>query len=163
MKDHGIVDSGDTLKLGIGAMTAERWREFYHAMVAVGVYPAGVDVDQAYVTRIREPCRYRDKEINRGNPTSTQPGKSSVADQLLVRPLRCAVGVPSPLAARLISPKVGSTPERGEQLWRRELPAAPRSPLLRQAIGDKDFSYTHGIVSRHGVFLCRLQLDREPD
>jgi NitT/TauT family transport system substrate-binding protein len=51
MLDHGIVDSGDALKLGIGAMTAERWREFYQAMVAVDVYPAGVDVDQAYVTQ----------------------------------------------------------------------------------------------------------------
>ncbi len=51
MKDHGIVDSGDALKLGIGAMTAARWNAFYHTMVAVGVYPAGIDVDQAYVTQ----------------------------------------------------------------------------------------------------------------
>jgi NitT/TauT family transport system substrate-binding protein len=51
MLDHGIVDSGDALKLGIGAMTAERWRAFYNAMVGVGVYPAGVDVDQAYITQ----------------------------------------------------------------------------------------------------------------
>jgi NitT/TauT family transport system substrate-binding protein len=51
MKDHGIVDSGDALSLGIGAMTAARWAEFYHAMVAVGVYPDGIDVDQAYVTQ----------------------------------------------------------------------------------------------------------------
>jgi NitT/TauT family transport system substrate-binding protein len=50
MKEHGIVDSGDALTLGIGAMTAERWREFYRGMVAVGVYPAGIDVDHAYVT-----------------------------------------------------------------------------------------------------------------
>jgi NitT/TauT family transport system substrate-binding protein len=51
MKDHGIVDSGDALRLGIGAMTQARWNEFYHNMVAVGVYPAGIDVDKAYVTR----------------------------------------------------------------------------------------------------------------
>ena len=50
MKDHGIVDSGDSLKLGIGAMTPERWREFYQGMVAVGVYAPGIDVDRAYVT-----------------------------------------------------------------------------------------------------------------
>ncbi len=50
MKDHGIVDSGDALKLGIGAMTAERWSEYYRGMVAVGVYPDGIDVDRAYVT-----------------------------------------------------------------------------------------------------------------
>jgi NitT/TauT family transport system substrate-binding protein len=51
MLDHGIVDSGDAVTLGIGAMTAARWQAFYKAMVAVGVYPAGIDVDQAYVTR----------------------------------------------------------------------------------------------------------------
>jgi NitT/TauT family transport system substrate-binding protein len=50
MKQHGIVDSGDALTLGIGAMTAERWREFYRGMVGVGVYPDGIDVDRAYVT-----------------------------------------------------------------------------------------------------------------
>jgi hypothetical protein len=32
-------------------MTAARWQAFYRAMVAVGVYPAGIDVDQAYLTR----------------------------------------------------------------------------------------------------------------
>jgi NitT/TauT family transport system substrate-binding protein len=51
MLDHGIVDSGDALKVGIGAMTTARWQEFYKSMVAVGVYPAGIDVDQAYVTQ----------------------------------------------------------------------------------------------------------------
>jgi NitT/TauT family transport system substrate-binding protein len=51
MLDHGIVDSGDALKLGIGAMTAERWHAFYDSMAAVGVYPAGIDVDQAYLTQ----------------------------------------------------------------------------------------------------------------
>ncbi len=51
MLEHGIVDSGDALTQGIGAMTAARWREFYKEMVAVGLYPAGLDVDQAYDTR----------------------------------------------------------------------------------------------------------------
>ncbi len=50
MNEHGIVDSGDASTLGIGAMTAARWAEFYHAMVAVGVYPDGIDVTKAYVT-----------------------------------------------------------------------------------------------------------------
>ena len=50
MNEHGIVDSGDELNLGIGAMTPERWSEFYRGMVAVGVYPDGIDVDKAYVT-----------------------------------------------------------------------------------------------------------------
>ena len=30
MKEFGIVDSGDTLKLGIGAMTDQRWSDFYN-------------------------------------------------------------------------------------------------------------------------------------
>lgn len=48
MIEHGTVDSGDTLKQGIGAMTAERWKAFYQAMAAVGVYPKGLDVTKAY-------------------------------------------------------------------------------------------------------------------
>ncbi len=50
MKDHGIVDSGDALSLGVGAMTRERWAEYYNGMVAVGVYPPGLAIDKAYVT-----------------------------------------------------------------------------------------------------------------
>jgi len=48
MKEYGIVDSGDALKLGIGAMTAARWREFADTMVKAGVYPADLDVTKAY-------------------------------------------------------------------------------------------------------------------
>lgn len=48
MKEYGIVDSGDALKLGIGAMTAQRWREFADTMVKAGVYPADMDVSKAY-------------------------------------------------------------------------------------------------------------------
>jgi NitT/TauT family transport system substrate-binding protein len=48
MKEYGIVDSGDSLKLGIGAMTAARWREFADTMVKAGVYPADLDVSKAY-------------------------------------------------------------------------------------------------------------------
>ena len=36
---YGVVDSGDTQKLGIGAMTAPRWSAFYQSMAAVGVLP----------------------------------------------------------------------------------------------------------------------------
>ena len=44
MKTRDIVDSGDALKLGIGAMTDARWAEFYRSMADVGVYPKGLDV-----------------------------------------------------------------------------------------------------------------------
>jgi len=48
MKTHGIVQSGDAQKLGIGAMTAARWSAFYNSMADVGVYPKGLDVTRAY-------------------------------------------------------------------------------------------------------------------
>ncbi len=51
MIKHGTVDSGDTLKLGIGAMTDARWTAFYRTMSEVGVYPKGLDVTRAYTTQ----------------------------------------------------------------------------------------------------------------
>jgi NitT/TauT family transport system substrate-binding protein len=48
MLEYGIVDSGDALKLGIGAMTDARWKEFAATMVKAGVYPADIDVKKAY-------------------------------------------------------------------------------------------------------------------
>ena len=48
MKEYGIVDSGEALKLGIGTMNAARWREFADSMVKAGVYPADIDVTRAY-------------------------------------------------------------------------------------------------------------------
>lgn len=48
MKEYGIVDSGDTETLGVGAMTEERWRMFYDAMVEAGVYPNDLSVHSAY-------------------------------------------------------------------------------------------------------------------
>jgi NitT/TauT family transport system substrate-binding protein len=48
LKTHGILDSGDALASGIGAMTAERWAEFYQATSKAGVYPKGLDVTKAY-------------------------------------------------------------------------------------------------------------------
>lgn len=48
MIENGIVDSGDTLELGIGAMTAERSESFYNDMVEAGVLPAGLEFEKAY-------------------------------------------------------------------------------------------------------------------
>lgn len=48
MNERGIIRSGDALKLGIGAMSAERWKRFYDTMAGVGVFPKGIDVTQAY-------------------------------------------------------------------------------------------------------------------
>ena len=48
MREYGIVQSGDALTLGIGAMTDARWERFYQTMSAAGVFPAGVDIKKAY-------------------------------------------------------------------------------------------------------------------
>jgi NitT/TauT family transport system substrate-binding protein len=48
MNERGIVRSGDALKLGIGAMSADRWKRFYDTMADAGVFPKGIDVAQAY-------------------------------------------------------------------------------------------------------------------
>jgi NitT/TauT family transport system substrate-binding protein len=48
MKAHGILDSGDALTMGIGAMTAQRWADFYRTVSDAGVYPKGLDVTKAY-------------------------------------------------------------------------------------------------------------------
>ena len=51
MKARGIVDSGDALTMGIGAMTEARWKAFYESQVAVGVYKAGIDISKGYSTK----------------------------------------------------------------------------------------------------------------
>jgi NitT/TauT family transport system substrate-binding protein len=48
MNEKGIVRSGDALKLGIGAMTDERWKRFYDQMTEAGVFPPGIDYKKAY-------------------------------------------------------------------------------------------------------------------
>ncbi len=48
MKQYGIVDSGDALTMGIGAITDERMTDFFTKMVDVGVLPADLDYKQAY-------------------------------------------------------------------------------------------------------------------
>jgi NitT/TauT family transport system substrate-binding protein len=48
MNEYGIVDSGDTLKLGIGAMTDARMHAFYDKMVRTGVVKAGLDYKRAF-------------------------------------------------------------------------------------------------------------------
>lgn len=51
MNEYGIVDSGDTKKLGIGAMTEARWKEFFDSTVSAGVYPSSLDWKKAFTTQ----------------------------------------------------------------------------------------------------------------
>jgi NitT/TauT family transport system substrate-binding protein len=50
MKEYGIVDSGDTEKLGIGAMTDARVKSFFDKMVKAGVVKGSIDYKKAYTT-----------------------------------------------------------------------------------------------------------------
>ena len=51
MKRNGIVDSGDSLNLGIGAMTDARMANFFDKMVRAGVVKQSVDYRQSYTLR----------------------------------------------------------------------------------------------------------------
>jgi NitT/TauT family transport system substrate-binding protein len=51
MKEYGIVDSGDSKKLGIGAMTDARMKDFFDKMVRAGVAKASLDYRKAYTTQ----------------------------------------------------------------------------------------------------------------
>jgi len=48
MKEYGIVDSGDTATLGIGAMTDARMQNFYDKMVRAGVVKPSVALAKSY-------------------------------------------------------------------------------------------------------------------
>ena len=52
MKQQGIVDSGEALTLGIGAMNPARIQDFYRQMVKAGLYQAG-DVDLSRVATMQ--------------------------------------------------------------------------------------------------------------
>jgi NitT/TauT family transport system substrate-binding protein len=65
MKEYGIVDSGDSLKLGVGAMTDTRIADFFDKMVRAGVVKAGTDFRKAYTLRF----------INKGVGNDLRPKK----------------------------------------------------------------------------------------
>jgi len=48
IRKNGIMDSGDSLKLGIGAMSDERWKALFDSAVAAGIYAASMDYKKAY-------------------------------------------------------------------------------------------------------------------
>ena len=51
MKEYGIVDSGDSVDKGIGAMTEERITSFFDKMVRAGVVKPTVDYRKSYTLR----------------------------------------------------------------------------------------------------------------
>jgi NitT/TauT family transport system substrate-binding protein len=65
MKQYGIVDSGDAIKNGIGAMSDDRMADFFNKMVRAGVTPRDVDYRKAYTLRF----------VNKGVGTNLRPDK----------------------------------------------------------------------------------------
>jgi NitT/TauT family transport system substrate-binding protein len=63
MKEYGIVDSGDSLKLGIGAMTDARWKSFFDKMVHAGVVKPSLNYKRAYTLQF----------INKGSGADLRP------------------------------------------------------------------------------------------
>jgi len=48
LNEYGIIDSGDTKTLGVGAMTDARWAAFFKTVSDQGLYPADLDYRKAY-------------------------------------------------------------------------------------------------------------------
>jgi NitT/TauT family transport system substrate-binding protein len=65
MKEYGIVDSGDALKNGIGAMNEERVTSFFDKMVRAGVVKSDVDYRKSYTLRF----------VNKGVGVELRPTK----------------------------------------------------------------------------------------
>ena len=51
LKDFGIVDSGDTLTMGIGAMTDAHMKDFFDKMVKAGLVKADLDYKKGYTLK----------------------------------------------------------------------------------------------------------------
>ena len=48
MKEHGVIDSGDAVTMGIGAMTDARMQDFFDKMVKAGVFKSDLDFTKSY-------------------------------------------------------------------------------------------------------------------
>ena len=65
MKDYGIVDSGESLKNGIGAMSDDRYTSFFNKMVKAGVVKSDLDFRRSYTLRF----------VNKGVGVELRPAK----------------------------------------------------------------------------------------
>jgi NitT/TauT family transport system substrate-binding protein len=61
MKDRGLVDSGDTKAMGLGAMSDARWKDFFDVMSASGVYPKTLDYKAGYTLKFLGPQKTASK------------------------------------------------------------------------------------------------------
>jgi NitT/TauT family transport system substrate-binding protein len=51
MKEHGVIDSGDAVTMGIGAMTDARMQDFFDKMVKAGVFKSDLDFRKSYTSQ----------------------------------------------------------------------------------------------------------------
>ena len=65
IKEYGIVDSGDSVKNGIGAMSDERYTSFFNKMVKAGVVKPDLDFRKSYTLRF----------VNKGVGVDLRPKK----------------------------------------------------------------------------------------
>ena len=74
MKEYGIVDSGDSLKAGIGAMTDARMKDFFDKMARAGVVKPDARLQKGLYAAIRQQgCRRR----SAAEAVTTRDGRSS--------------------------------------------------------------------------------------
>jgi len=48
LKEYGIVDSGESLAMGVGAMTDRRWQHFFQFAADARLFPSDLDLSRAY-------------------------------------------------------------------------------------------------------------------
>ena len=84
MKEYGIVDSGDTATLGIGAMTDARMKDFFDKMVRAGVVKARSRLSQILHPAIRR------QEARAGSAAEAVNAAYAAADRLAFRAACCA-------------------------------------------------------------------------
>jgi len=69
MRRYGIALSGDAGKAGIGAMTDQRWQDFFAAMSSEGIYPRDFGYRDAYTLQF----------VNKGHALDRRSGVALVA------------------------------------------------------------------------------------
>src|SRR3982074_3349183 len=100
MKENGIVDSGDSLNNGIGAMTDERMASFFDKMVRAGVVKRDIDFHKAYT------MRFVDRGVRRVGPLALDVRKGEFVS--LLGPSGCGKSTALRLIAGLIGPTSGT-------------------------------------------------------
>ncbi len=102
MKEYGIVDSGDTLHDGIGAMTDARVTSFFDKMVRAGVVRGDIDFRKTYTLRFINKAVGQDlrpKKLDK-NQMKLQKTTDAMADPAAVSEMSSRCGGPRGELAR---------------------------------------------------------------